>query len=94
MKNFSQKSTPQTPQVASDNEPLWDTGQTAEYTGEAEGTLRNKRVRGNGPKFVKLGKLVKYRPSDVRAYIAAHVVSCTSEKNSNLKPRRDDAVSL
>jgi predicted DNA-binding transcriptional regulator AlpA len=32
-------------------------------------TLRNDRSLGRGPKFVKLGRAVRYRPSDVLEYV-------------------------
>lgn len=39
-------------------------------TGLAESTLEQWRLRGKGPKFIKLGRLVRYRMSDLNAYIS------------------------
>jgi predicted DNA-binding transcriptional regulator AlpA len=35
-------------------------------------TLRNDRSMGRGPKWVKIGRLVRYRIEDVLAYIDAN----------------------
>jgi len=40
-------------------------------TGRARSTLQKDRVSGTGIKFVKIGRLVRYRESDVRSYLAA-----------------------
>jgi hypothetical protein len=36
----------------------------------AVGTLAQKRVHGGGPQFMKFGRRVLYKPSDLRAWIA------------------------
>lgn len=47
----------------------------------SERTLERMRVSGLGPKHVRLGRRsVRYRQSDLEAYIAARVVSSTSER--------------
>jgi hypothetical protein len=42
-------------------------------TGESVATARRNRLLGKGCPFVKLGALVRYRPTDVRAYIARNL---------------------
>lgn len=44
----------------------------ATFLGCAVQTLRNMRWRGDGPHYVKLGggRMVRYRPEDVQAFIA------------------------
>lgn len=42
--------------------------------------LNKLRCVGGGPKFVKIGSAIRYRPSDVQAYIAAMVHTSTSEQ--------------
>lgn len=37
-------------------------------------TLRNWRYRGKGPKYIKLSRCVRYRASDVEAFLAASTV--------------------
>ena len=36
--------------------------------------LRRARRERRGPRFLKVGKLVRYRRADIEAYLAAHVV--------------------
>lgn len=61
------------------NDLLWDERQHAAYRGCAVSSLQKERVRGDGPPFVKMGRLVRYRPGDVRAWVAARIVHSTSE---------------
>ena len=41
--------------------------------------LQAWRVRGGGPAFVRVGRLVRYRPDDVEAWIESRTVRSTSE---------------
>lgn len=41
--------------------------------------LRNARWKGNGPRFVKIGVMVYYRPEDVDGWIESLQVSSTTE---------------
>jgi len=45
--------------------------QVKEITGLADSTLEQWRLKGKGPTFIKLGRLVRYRLSDVEAYISS-----------------------
>jgi predicted DNA-binding transcriptional regulator AlpA len=40
-------------------------------TGRAQSTLQKDRVAGKGIPFVRMGRLVRYRQSDVNAYLAS-----------------------
>jgi hypothetical protein len=42
-------------------------------------TLEAWRSRGEGPVFVKIGRLVRYAPADVLAWIESRRVKSTSE---------------
>lgn len=42
-------------------------------------TLQAERVRGGGCPFVKLGRSVRYRRSDVQQFIEANVKASTSQ---------------
>jgi excisionase family DNA binding protein len=56
------------------NETLLTQEQAAEYLGIPAGTLRVWRGKpGRGPAFVKLGRHVRYRASDVEAWVDANV---------------------
>lgn len=56
-----------------------DSSRAADYLGVKRTTMEAWRCRGGGPKFVKLGRLVKYRQSDLDDFIEARVRSNTSE---------------
>jgi excisionase family DNA binding protein len=51
----------------------------AELLRLSERTLERFRTSGGGPKFVRMGKSVRYRLCDVEAWIASRVVGSTSE---------------
>jgi hypothetical protein len=53
--------------------------EVAERQNRSVKTLQNQRVIGNGIPFLKLGRSVRYRLSDVIAWEEARVVSSTSE---------------
>lgn len=42
-------------------------------------TLEAWRVRGGGPKFVRVGRLIRYRRRDIQDWLQARTVSSTSE---------------
>ncbi|WP_433699269.1 helix-turn-helix transcriptional regulator [Nocardiopsis sp. CA-288880] len=48
--------------------PILNTRQLAERWGCGEQTLVNQRYRGAGPRWIKLGRLVRYRLADIEAY--------------------------
>ena len=54
-------------------EPNLNEHQYSAVTGESVATARRNRVLGRGCPYVKLGALVRYRPQDIRAYIAQNV---------------------
>ena len=55
-----------------DAERLLTRGQAAEYLQVAEQTLRKWAVRRTGPAFVRVGRAVRYSPSDLRDFLAAN----------------------
>jgi predicted DNA-binding transcriptional regulator AlpA len=59
-------------------DPLFDEAQVAQLTGRGIATLQKDRVRGTGPKYVKLGRHVRYRPADIEAWISERVRQSTS----------------
>jgi predicted DNA-binding transcriptional regulator AlpA len=52
-----------------DDEPT-----TAARMGIGASTLQQARYRGEGPPFVRIGKLVRYRRRDVEAWLVARTV--------------------
>ena len=55
-------------------EPLWSEKQCAERANLTISYLRAKRSRGGGPPFVRIGRMVRYYPQDVRDWLASHGV--------------------
>jgi predicted DNA-binding transcriptional regulator AlpA len=53
--------------------------QVAILIGRAVPTLQKDRVHGTGPRYVKLGRLVRYRPADVETWLAERTRKSTSE---------------
>jgi predicted DNA-binding transcriptional regulator AlpA len=69
-------------------DPLLSVRDVQEITGRARSTLQKDRVIGSGIPFIRIGRLVRYRQSDVRAYIEslpAHL--STSEPTCGTKAR-------
>jgi len=50
-------------------DPLLSEADVARITGRARSTLQKDRVAGSGIPFVRIGRLVRYRPTDVAAYL-------------------------
>ena len=61
------------------NNSAVNTAGAAHYLSLAESTLEKARVTGSGPRYCKLGRAVRYRLSDLDAWLAARAVSSTSE---------------
>ncbi len=61
------------------DEKWMNTPEVATYAKHAESTLEKLRTYGGGPRFIKRGRKVLYRQSDVDAWLAETVVSSTSE---------------
>jgi predicted DNA-binding transcriptional regulator AlpA len=55
-------------------------------TGRAQSTLQKDRVAGKGIPFVRMGRLVRYRQSDVNAYVASLATyRSTSEADETMR---------
>ena len=53
--------------------------EAAQYLGLKAATLNKWRVFGEGPPFIKVGRLVRYRRTDLDAYLSRRLVQSTSE---------------
>ena len=61
-------------------DPLLDDKEVARIIGRARSTLQKDCLVGGGIPFVRLGRLIRYRSSDVSAYLASlPTLSSTSE---------------
>jgi predicted DNA-binding transcriptional regulator AlpA len=56
------------------DEPLLNDEQTAAILKVAVKTMPAWRNRGLGPKYVKYGRVVGYRPSDIKQWVNNHVI--------------------
>ena len=58
------------------NRGLLTPKEASEFLGIPEGTLAQWRSQRRGPQYVKLeGRLVRYRITDVEAYLAGHLIT-------------------
>jgi len=66
------------------NQKFLNTGQMAAMFGIKPNTAEIWRVRGIGPKFCKFGGAVRYRLSDLEAYIDEQTRTCTGQSGDTL----------
>jgi predicted DNA-binding transcriptional regulator AlpA len=64
---------------------IWDTAGAAEQIGTTKGTLNVWRVQGKGPRFLKIGKLVRYSDNDIQAYLQAASRTSTSDTGAQAR---------
>ena len=57
--------------------------EAAEYLGMSLSWMQRSRWDGSGPPFVKLNHAVRYRQSDLEAWIEARLQRSTSETREN-----------
>lgn len=70
-----------------DNDPVFDAQAAARFIGLAVATLAKLRCIGGGPAYLKLGRKVLYRRSDLAAWLNPRRVANTTEAAHSL-PRR------
>ena len=58
---------------------LMDTPAVAGALGLQVNTRQIWRVHGKGPRFIRCGRLIRYRPEDVSDWIASNSAQSTSE---------------
>jgi predicted DNA-binding transcriptional regulator AlpA len=63
-----------------DDDTLLDEREAAEMLKTSASSLQKQRHTGNGPPFVKIGHLVRYRRPDLRTYVAERIVRSTSQR--------------
>lgn len=56
-----------------------DSTQLAERLTNRKNTIEGWRVKGIGPRYVKIGRLVRYRIEDVDAWLEAQTRTSTSQ---------------
>lgn len=66
--------------LADCQEPLLNTKSAAKFLHISWRTLEGLRASGRGPKFVKFdGRIVRYRPSDLKEWIESRIRVSTTE---------------
>lgn len=60
--------------------PMLRTPEAASYTGLAASTLEKLRVHGDGPLYIRVGRVVVYDPDDLDAWLDAHKRASTSSR--------------
>jgi predicted DNA-binding transcriptional regulator AlpA len=58
-------------QASQQMDPLLTDFDLERLTGRARSTWQKARLTGDGPKFIRLGRLVRYRRSEFNAWLAA-----------------------
>lgn len=74
----------------SEIESLLDTKAVGRVIGVSEITLRKWRMGGFGPPFIKLGSNVRYRLTDVDAWLTTRVTNSTSA--ADMLPQRAELM--
>jgi predicted DNA-binding transcriptional regulator AlpA len=60
-------------------ERLLTQSEVAELLGIAPRAMESWRLRGTGPRYVRVGRLIRYRNTDVSAWLAARERASTSD---------------
>jgi hypothetical protein len=81
------ESHPARERTAEPSDPLYPEGNAAAELNLSPKTLQAWRVSGCGPRFVKLGRRVFYRASDLRSFIEANTFQSTAEVDHARRPR-------
>ena len=61
-------------------EQLYNEKETAKLLSLSVKTLQRYRYTGGGPIYVKLGKSVRYKESDIHMYVSARTRNITNEQ--------------
>ena len=68
-------------QTKAPNEPSYfKPRQAAEYLNSSPSTLAKRRLYGGGPRFIKIGRSVRYAKHDLDEFMARNTVSSTFEE--------------
>jgi Helix-turn-helix domain len=76
-----------------DDYAVFDAAAAATFTGLAVATLAKLRCIGGGPEYLKLGRKVVYRRSDLANWLNARRVANTTQAAISLPPRLTNACS-
>lgn len=65
----------------SQQQPLLDTQEAADYLNVKKSTLENYRSKNIGPRYCTIGKLRKYRLKDLDEYIEDNIINSSQTNN-------------
>ena len=68
-------------------EKLIDEKQVEQFYGINRSSLQKWRCLGGGPRFIKIGRRVRYRASDIEECIDAHVKLSTSNYDNEVSKK-------
>jgi predicted DNA-binding transcriptional regulator AlpA len=68
------------PAKSNEIDPLLDPPHVAKLLGVSKSWLAKSRLNGTGPRFIKVGRAVRYTLSAVREFILSRQRSSTSER--------------
>lgn len=71
-------------QIPVNSDPLLEPENAATYIGRDFRTMANDRAKGEGPQYLKVGRLVRYRKSALDAYLKKCEVTRAGESSSVL----------
>ena len=69
-------------EAVNSREPLFKPDEAGVYVGFKAGWLAKLRMYGRGPKYIKLGRRIRYARSDLDAWIAAGRSVSTSRQKT------------
>ena len=69
----------ETENTSNKREPLLRPEEAGDYLSFTSGWLAKLRMNGQGPKFIKLGRKIRYARTDLDAWISAGRAASTSE---------------
>jgi hypothetical protein len=66
--------------IPTDDDALLHEAEAAYLLGESVRTLQTRRIRGDGPRFVKLGRSVRYTRRELRSHVERRMRRSTSDR--------------
>jgi predicted DNA-binding transcriptional regulator AlpA len=73
---------------------LTDTKAAADYVGLTGSTLEKQRCFGGGPRYLKLGRVVRYRISDLDDWLEERTIASTSEQSRIVRQSKGQSNAL
>ena len=62
---------------------IFNTTEAAKYVRLGKATLERFRIKGDGPRYCKLGGAVRYRQVDLDEWLESRLIRSTSERSGS-----------